>query len=178
MFKNFPSQNKIIFSLLFSAIILISIFMFNPFAKFSKCEIIETRDFSCSKMTGFTFKYPVFKKWENVSLDQENCELSIKDNTDYTFIKIRVGIGKGVLFALSSSPKKNAQGVPYILYNKNDELRFMLGNKSGAGDVRIKIYRLPTTQQNQNVSNFPSEQFFKTVIESFSLTKEDEHPSE
>ncbi len=178
MFKKFLPQNKIVFLLSLVVIILIIIFMFNPFKKSSKYEIIETRDFSCPSMTAFTFKYPVFKKWENVSLNQESCELRIKDNTGYTFVTIRVSIGKGVLFALSSSLKKNEQGVPYILDSKNGELRFMLGDKSGTGDVSIKIFRLPIKQQNQNISGFSGDQFFKTIIESFSLKKETVNNSE
>jgi len=175
--KSLPSV-KIILSLLLLVLILLVTFMFNPFKKSSKYEILETRDFSCPSMTAFTFKYPVFKKWENVSLNQESCELRIKDNTDYTFITIRVSIGKGVLFALSSSPKKNEQGVPYILDSKNEELRFMLGDKPGTGDVSIKIFRLPIKQKDQNISGFSADQFFNTVIESFKLTRETVNDSE
>jgi len=147
--------------------------MFNPFKKSSKYEIVETRDFSCPSMTSFTFKYPVFKRWKNVSLDQKSCELRIKDNTNYTFITIRVSVDNGVLFALSSSPNKNKEGVSYILNSKNEELRFMLGDKPGTGDVSIKIFRLPMKQSDQNISGFSGDQFFKTVIESFKITAND-----
>lgn len=170
LLKSLPAV-EIILSLLLLVLILVVVFMFLPFKKSSKYESLETRDFSCPSMTGFTFKYPVFSKWENVSLNQESCELVIKDNIDNTFITIRVSIGKGVLFALSSSPKKNQQGVPYILDSENEELRFMLGDKPGAGDVRIKIYRLPINQKDLNISGFSGDQFFNTVIESFKLTR-------
>ena len=169
LYKTFPSV-KIILALLLLALILLVAFMFNPFKKSSKYEIAEIRDFSCPSMTSFTFKYPVFKKWENVSLDQKSCGLKIRDNAQYGFVTIRVDTSKGVLPAPSSLPEKNKEGVPYILDSKNEELRFMLGDTSGIGDVNIKIFRLPIKQSDQNISGFSSDQFFKTVIESFKIS--------
>ncbi|OGC05577.1 hypothetical protein A2526_05865 [candidate division WOR-1 bacterium RIFOXYD2_FULL_36_8] len=145
------------------ALVLLTAFMFNPFKKSPEYEIVEVRDFS---WPSFTFKYPVFKKWENISLDQEGCELMIKDNKNYTFITIRVRIEKSVLFTLFSS-KKNKQGIPYILDSKNQELRFMLGDKPGRGEIIIKIFKLPI--KNQDIHGFSNDQFFKTIIESFKL---------
>lgn len=58
-----PSRNKIVIGI--SAVILLVIlsYMLKYFNK-SNYEIVETREFSCAAMTGFAFKYPVFKGWE------------------------------------------------------------------------------------------------------------------
>lgn len=145
--------------------------MFNLFKKPS--SVVEIRDFSCQlpspSTVRFTFKYPIFKNLENVTSDQENCALRIKNGENYTLVNIRARSGKGILFALSSSIKKNSRGIPYILDYKNEEVRFMSGDKPGTGDVSIKINKLPILQKNQDNLGFDSKQFLKNVAESFAF---------
>src|SRR3989344_2022255 len=77
-----PSSVKTILLLLFLALILFIAFMINPFKKSSKYEIVETRNFSCPSMTGFTLKYPIFKGWEPVGMrntGQSECTIFLSD---------------------------------------------------------------------------------------------------
>lgn len=170
MFKFLKKYKKM--ALLMVAVIVIAALtvMFNLFKKPS--SVVEIRDFSCHfprpSVVEFTFKYPVFKNLVNITSDQENCALRIKDDKNYTLINIQASIGKGVLFTLSSM-KKNSQGIPYILDYKNEEVRFMLGEKPGTGDVSVKINKLPILQRNQDNLGFDSKHFLKTAAESFAF---------
>ena len=173
MLLKFSSSTKIVVSLLLLILTLFTITsMFNFFRKCQKFEIVETRYFSCPDIADFTFQYPVFRGWENISLNRELCELRIKDVSNLAYLTVQISIDKGVLLTLSNSSKKNEHGISYILDSKKEELRFMLGDKLGTGDVHIKIFRFPIKQKNKNISGFSSEQFFKMVIESFKLVRE------
>ena len=153
-------------------------------------QILETRDFSCPGMTGFTFKYPVFKGWEvkETSLDGNECRITLY-NKEYIsspsmeqhtgFIRIFANEANlsgekfvtrdipGVLVAPNPSPSKNAKtnrfGVKYDLYD--DEVVFYISLPNG--DFAIDIQ----PPMNAEKSGFSYDQFFQTVIESFKLIK-------
>lgn len=110
MFEFLKKHKKMILLTVAVIVVIFSAltFMFNIFKKAS--SVVEVRDFSCHfpspSVVGFTFKYPVFKHLENIIPDQENCALKIKDDKNNTLINIQASIGKGALFALSSSMEK------------------------------------------------------------------------
>ncbi len=81
LFKS-SSSTKLTLRLLLLALILLIVFMFNPFKKSAKYEIVETRDFACPGITGFTFKYPVFKGLEIKKIertDEVTCSVFLNE---------------------------------------------------------------------------------------------------
>lgn len=52
------------YTIIFAAVVIIAAGYIALTYKKSNYKVVETRDFSCPGMTGFTFKYPVFEGWE------------------------------------------------------------------------------------------------------------------
>lgn len=140
----------------------------------SSYKIVETRDFSCPGMEEFTFKYPVLKGWE-VSLvkktDTNSCEILLTDPLPVAEKKSeeyqpRIVVAKLSGEAATNLTLINPQGIRY------------------AGDIINSFPNGPTTSPVHWVTfydntyavkiellavgnDFPRDQFFKTVIESF-----------
>ena len=144
-------------------------------------QIIETRDFSCpgwdmSGMAGFTFKYPVFKEWPNVTANAQNCEIIVKTKGDYTFAKVDINQGFNSFFPVESA-MKNQHGVYYtrktqtVDGEKENWLRFRSGDDNhGAADVGIRLELLPIIQTG--IMEKFTDQFFQIVIDSFRIKPE------
>lgn len=193
LLHKFLSSTKITFLLLLLALIFIIAFMFNPSKKFSKYEITETTDFSCSGIEDFTFKYPVSTSWGVQSTLKKHSEdqfcfvvFNKKNNAtgskpaQFTVQKItspRYPVHGSL--PLEYPPKltlKNPQNTPYQIYpsNKTDsfpdkpstEVINYLTFYADDFAVEIKLDGMYSLGES-----FSADQFFKTVIESFKLTK-------
>ena len=129
-------------------------------------KISVVRDFSCPGMTGFTFKYPVFKDWKAKSIEKKSdseCIIWLDGPADIDF-EVRPGItvelnrGGSRNDDIRSDTPKNPHGV---YYSKSiDLLTFLDGNDL----IYVSIPGLSTY-------GFPSDIFSQTVIESFRFTK-------
>lgn len=162
-------MKKTFLFLLLVLILLLVVAMLNFFKKSPKYEIVETRDFSCASVSGFTFKYPVFKGLESISSGPTDpgpkiCLLRIGNSPDYALVNVYVG-NAGVRAAVISPSRKNINGVEYDVVD-NEKAIFFLRDKS---EVYIKISKLPIFQKNQDRLSFSNELFLKTVIESFKI---------
>src|SRR3989344_6255465 len=58
---------------------LVSSYFLKSTSTTSSYKILETRDFSCPGMTGFTFKYPVFEGLEVKEIRPNNIHLNEPD---------------------------------------------------------------------------------------------------
>jgi hypothetical protein len=151
--------------------------MFTLFKKSPKYEIVETRNFSCEGMKGFTFTYPVFKGYEvgdvsPVKDEKDSCIINFKalppsairtevkvkkiDFDPHNFKSETKENGNYIMRGLPYNPK----GIKYLYRNESpDNIKFDI---SGGKGIMIEFV---------SFGNFPDEQFFKTVIESFTITK-------
>ena len=82
---NMPKKYMIYGIIVVAAAILIVGFVFwQQKQGQTQAQIVETRDFSCPGMSGFTFKYPVFKGWEVISIQNTNqpdeCSILLSDS--------------------------------------------------------------------------------------------------
>jgi hypothetical protein len=156
-------------------LVIINIFvMFNPFNQSSSYEIVETRDFSCPGMTGFTFKYPVFKGWEVATVDtafqkKGECTIFLDHPQEITLesypqiIITKAPYSDKEFEAPPVTPNKN--NVPYI-YTKEDSL-FEVKNYGYVIFYDKDLKYWVSLDGISEKSGFPTEQFFKTVIDSF-----------
>lgn len=164
--------------------------MFNPYKKFSKYEIVETYDFSCSGIEDFTFKYPVSTSWDVQSTLKKHSEdqfcfvvFNKKNNTtgskpaQFTVQKItRPGYPVHGSLPLEYPPKltlKNPQGIPY----QGDKMNSFPGKPTTEAVNSLEFYtndfavEIKLDGMDSLGESFSADQFFKTVIESFKLTK-------
>jgi hypothetical protein len=173
---------KITLSFLILSLILVIIFMFNSSQKSMKYEILETRNFSCPSMMGFTFEYPVFKGWEISSTKEskggggsDECfimlnhpkKISLETNPQIIITKQPYS-EKDFEIPAEAVSYPNPNHVPYI-YTKEGALHE--GKNYGyvgfyGEDFKFWILLDGISEK----SGFPTDQFFKTVIESFSFT--------
>ncbi len=142
--------------------------------KFSS-KVIEYRDFSCAGMSGFTFKYPVFKKWEIKGIKntaQNECAIFLSDEV-LKKNNINTEIVPQITVALTYyADKQNSSAPSYLKDTNPNGVRY---GKSGIGYdfwvgdssvvVKVGLVGVPTGQ------NFSKGQFFKKVIETFKLIK-------
>ena len=162
--------------------IVLAVFGYWVYSNQRTPQIIETRDFSCpgwdmSNMTGFTFtfKYPVFKEWPNVTANAQNCEIIVKTKGDYTFAKVHINQGFNSFFPAESA-MKNQYGVYYTKETASGQaeenwLRFRTGDDNhGAADVGIRLELLPIIQTG--IMEKFTDQFFQIVIDSFRIKPE------
>jgi len=179
-------MNKLL-AILILLLILIGLAYMWPFTK--KPKILETRDFSCEGMTGFTFKYPVFENWENVSIEPVIIEtLETKEGTDVDFfdpnsciISIRWSGNTGIqptpiisieISKLDLREFKNLERSPVklnpnkIQYWRDDKSVEFYGDSFG---VRIKAF-----SKDEHSPDF----FFQTVIESFRMIETSPYPGD
>jgi hypothetical protein len=165
-------MKKMITYILIVAIVLILVLVagwfgcryFSPSAK-----VLEYRDFSCPGMTGFTFKYPVFEGWEVKSIDMVKsvpgpvsvCIISFNND------KLTISVSKTSKLGLNTL--KDHSDIPTLksIKNSNGVLYNQLDNPASVqfytADFGVNI--------EQNPNYFYRDIFFKTVIESFRLTK-------
>lgn len=154
----------------------------------SRPKIIETRDFSCPGMSGFTFKYPVFKGWEVLSVEysksQAKCTILLNDtnlvengiNTEIApqiQVSVKDTIGgkyseskEGDKYTIFSYPP-NPYGINYIDFAvDSNEARTMAYAFDFTKDKDVII---ATAGVPYDKYGFSRDLFFKTVIESFEL---------
>ena len=129
-----------------------------PFSK-----ILETREFSCPGMTGFTFKYPVFRGWEvkdvtKPSSNQDRCIVWLNwPNT------IRLDDTPRIVVLIEPIP-----GIP-------DKNGIVQDKAKVYSDAARKSFNAKTFFVNIDISSIPDkngfshDQFWKTVIESFQV---------
>jgi hypothetical protein len=163
--------------------------MFTLFKKSPKYEIVETRDFDCSGIEGFTFKYPVSTSWgvqstlKKHSGDQFCFVVFNKNSTtgnkppQFTVQKIGLpGYPAPESPVLEYPPKlsvKNPQGVPY----QGDSMNSYSGKQPTEAINSVTFYtdsfavEIKLDGMDSLGESFSREQFFKTVIESFTITK-------
>jgi hypothetical protein len=99
-------------------------------------KIVATKTFTGD---GFTFEYPVFDSMPDIDIQTEGGSPKAYEirmsKANYKLLTIRIYIGKGALFVLSSG-KQNPQKVPYLYLAKDEELHFM----SGEGPARVILF--------------------------------------
>ena len=140
---------------------------------------VEIRDFSCAGMTGFTFKYPVFKGWE----PRSNGGLTTKSDK-VSVCEIPLNRPDGILFEIPSviTVRKQPYGkddfeIPAeAVSNLNPDgimHRHVNDEISGTFEVfyapGFKVYIEVQSVSTEN--GFSTQQFFQTVIDSFRLLK-------
>ena len=141
-----------------------------------KPKILETRDFSCPGMTGFTFKYPVFEGWEIKEIRPNNIHLNEPDKCNIYlnwpgYIKFEVPPAiyvhkqtrdSNVDFEIlaEAASNKNPNGIPHIY--TEDAAR---GNFTTFYIPGFKVHIELGSYSEQH--GFSKEIFWKTVIESF-----------
>lgn len=139
----------------------------------NKAVVLEYRDFSCDKITGFTFRYPVFKGWEVLGTrwtQGNECVVFISDkilrdrgiNTEVApgiFVrKIMPSDNKEMFAKNTASLAQNPHGVLYE--NKNfNELIFYTNDFA----AEILMMSIP------DKFGFSVAEFKKEVIKSFRL---------
>ncbi|MBI2409968.1 hypothetical protein HYV30_02925 [Candidatus Kaiserbacteria bacterium] len=151
---------------------------------FSKTEpqILETRDFECDGMEGFTFKYPVFRGWtfeDPRAAADGTCYIDIRSNDEpfsalVRYIKISAQIMRNSAdtnisisppFIPTDNAKLNPQKVIYDRGRSDTEngttsTYFYDGSE---GDIFMVTIELLAH------GNFPEDTFWQEVIESFKL---------
>lgn len=127
-------------------------------------QILETRDFSCPGMEGFTFKYPVFKGWslsKPVLVSKNKCSITVNEDGVNSLIK------RDIIVAINpdnipSDP--NSHRVEHSI-NKDGDNITSVEFLTSIGTVNI------SSGVGGSYSRELLNQFFQTVIESFKLTK-------
>lgn len=135
-------------------------------------EIIEIKDFSCSGMVEFTFKYPVFKGWEAIGENSQGgviCNLflnsgELEKRGIHTEVAPQIEImkGLGVEAKIGNEIPKNINNIPYDYDKEQNFIQFFTPNFP----VSISL------EATYDEYGFSKDKFFKTVIESFKLTSE------
>lgn len=141
-------------------------------------QILETRDFSCPGMEGFTFEYPVFRGLEYIlrPVKENSCSIIIRpsdfkmpDNPD---VRLELALRK---ISVTKTPKdpKTPLAIPDKIYQNPNGVSYVIQSQSRlffAPDfyVDIDLSLVP------NESGFSRDQFFQTVIESFKLVNDQE----
>lgn len=156
----------------------------------NRAVVIETRDFSCPGMTGFIFKYPVFKDWEVGKITGNSKECNIWLNSQgFTKNGIDTAIAPSIVVQkieatfsdfLNETQSKdriemgnwiNPQDVIYLplpfpkgnLSDQTDEVHFYLQKENKQAIIKAAL--------TSSKYGFSNKQFFKTVVESFRLVK-------
>lgn len=159
---------KLIILILIVLLILIGLSYMWPFT--NQPKILETRDFSCPGMTGFTFKYPVFEGWEVKETKPSSNECVIELNSPDPFPaqkskkespKIRVSVGGPAENSMMRT-FLNPQSIGYRNYATDG---YMFLDPVHKRSIFIEL------DVAGKINTFPKDLFFKTVIESFILTK-------
>ncbi len=158
--------------------------MFNPLKKSSKYEIVETSDFSCPGMTGFIFKYPVFKGLEVKKIemsDKSACQVFLNEpvinaNEDLSLGIIippphtpapRFQVTKNIADGLPSVDAKNTQGVFYkLVRSTGDPLHEYILFLGKDFVININLFGI------DEKFSFSKDIFWKSVIESFNFTNQ------
>ena len=178
-------DKKILIALVVLIIIAVFMVTFPFFSK--KYEIVETKEFSCPGMEGFTFSYPVFKGWEVENVyegpisglaDERVCTILLHDPAPASKVQKReepspriiidknpaLGLGKSINFVSHINPSN-------IMYNP-------LLREEGEGFVfysetfGVKIFLLNIPEN----PGYSRDLFWKTVIESFKFIQPTEKP--
>lgn len=171
----------------------------NSFVFYSD-KVVETRDFSCKGMDGFTFKYPVFEDWEYYSNEKlneyadgsVNCDIRINiSGYKPTSVEGVDGVPpwSGVKVKKIAKPGYPAPGSPVLEYppkfavkNINDVFYSYSEEELSGGDATPSHYGYVdfyTPGYAISISldilskknGFPVDYFFQTVIESFDITR-------
>ncbi len=159
-----------------TALILIGTILFGPFNRTSNAEVLTITDFSCDGMTGFTFKYPIFKGCEpslarKITATNNICNIFLNHPKEIQFrrpsqiIIIKRTYAEDHDFeipadAVSKSPNPN--GIPYIY---RDDAKS--GNFVTFYAKDFKVY-VEVQSVSENLG-FSKDIFFKMVIESFQI---------
>ena len=109
---------------------LVSSYFLKSTSTTSSYKILETRDFSCPGMTGFTFKYPVFEGWEpylNYS-NEDRCVINFQkpskfDSIAVSSIKVEKIAYNGVP---NLSSAKNPQNIFYTTLSGVEGYAFVI----------------------------------------------------
>ncbi|MEO8637340.1 MAG: hypothetical protein ABI430_00365 [Candidatus Taylorbacteria bacterium] len=156
---------------------------------FKKSKVIETRDSSCSNMTGFTFRYPIFFGWEVMSVEDHQT----KNKRGYECVITLNSPNKELIsgtrptIVVSKYPySENDFEIPsYALSNPNPNkipYTYMKEETSGA-DIAPNHFAYAVFFGENNKffvdvdglsekTGFPVDEFFTTVIATFKITKE------
>ena len=134
---------------------LVSSYFLKSTSTTSSYKILETRDFSCPGMTGFTFKYPVFDGWEVKKIEREleidECHIYLNQPKN-----VQLEISPQIIVSIELIP-----GIP-----DNDKAKIY-------SDTSRRSFNAKTFFVNIDISSIPDdfgfspETFWKTVIESF-----------
>lgn len=130
----------------------------------SEQKNIETRDFSCPSMAGFTFKYPVFRGWETHILSESDTICHIYLNQDFMSQN---------LDTFKNAPQIQVEKIPHkdigysSLKNPNGINYFSLSGSRGYIFSPENFSVIVTLHNVRDVP--PDDVFFKTVIESFKI---------
>lgn len=164
-------------------ILAAGIFMFAKKDKVNY-KIVETKDFSCEGMTGFSFSYPVFKGWEvkgtqnekyrNPDYKGEMCHIWFNWPENIKFeVPPQLVIEKRTDFHLVETEKleRNPNGVPYNFVF--DPSNYVSGYKQKTGqwdylqfygpDFGVKFWPLVSGDGY----GFSSDVFIEGIIKSF-----------
>ncbi len=171
---------KPIFAVIILLLILLALSYMRPFTKKPfQPKILETRDFSCPGMEGFTFKYPVFEGWEPSldwkKTDQAECVLYLSDPTLRTpeatpQVRVSKLYVAGMPGKMESPPYLSKTNPNNIKYSSDEgNVEFWDGISAL---VRIEILAASVSGQY----GFSHQIFFQTVIESFKLIENEYKP--
>jgi hypothetical protein len=147
--------------------------MFNMFKKSPKYEVVETRDFSCKAMEGFTFKYPVFKGWKVLGPKFEektqSCIFTLYSDKTEIFILPTFTVKKSTradFVNIGADAPQTKDGVRYSLASDQTSIDF-----ASTSVISISFSRNVEKDLSNIAGYWSNSQFFQTVIESFKLTK-------
>jgi hypothetical protein len=124
-------------------------------------KILETRDFSCTGMEGFAFKYPVFKGWKVEGVSRVEQTMGINETCSIDFDGQPYKDSFKVLITKINHPTSVGPG----LYTDNPVSVSKLGDGYRFESKEFSV----DIQPNNTPDGFPSGQFFKTVVETFKI---------
>lgn len=141
-----------------------------------KYKVLTINDFECSGMTGFTFKYPVFKGWEpslarNLTAVKNVCTIFLNHPEGILFeVPPRIIITKKAYgthdfeIPAAAASNLNPRQVPYMYTNDQNEGNFLAFY---APDFKVFVEIQSTSEE----FGFSDSIFWKSVIDSFELSK-------
>jgi len=143
--------------------------MFNPLKKRSN-NIVEIRDFFCSDLEKITFKYPIFKGWEPIGMQntgKSKCTIFL-NNKNLKVNHIDTEFAPQIIISQIIHQKAHDQIPDYLNETNINGIHFGrtdTGYDFWLGDGVVNIELLSVIDDY----GFSKEQFFKNVIETFRL---------
>ena len=146
-------------------------------------DISTNNIFTCSLFKEITFKYPTVKEWEAISTKEDKgdkntecfitlqhpAEISLENEPRIIVTKVPYG-NSDFEIPVEAISNPNPQGVPY-LYTKESSLQ-EISNYGYVGFYGTGYKYWITLDSISSKSGFPVENFFESVIQSFSILNE------